>query len=172
MNRNSVLNQNEYARREVSNEESLLLEQCFCDFGWECLKKESLSGGKTQLYFRRERQEGAKKANKLNALQKDCEKLIRDVEHKRKYPSVPIAFITLIGGIAAVYFFITGIIAAVLGSFAAAGGFASAGCLLLLIACACNVAAPRLNGKARMKISGITEDISQMRKKARQLRGE
>ena len=84
MNRNSVFSKNEYARREVNNEESLLLEQCFCDFGWECLKKESLGGGKTQLYFRRERQEGAKKANKLNALQKDCEKLIRDVERKRK----------------------------------------------------------------------------------------
>ena len=166
MNRNISLCGNEYAKREVRNEESALMEQSFADFGWECVRQESAGSGKTVLYFRREKREG----KKLNDLQKECEKLIRDVERIRKSPSQLLSFVTLMSGIVAAYFLIIGIVAAILGSFAAAGGFGGAGLILLLLACLLTVAAPKVNGRAELQISGITENIYSMREKAKQLR--
>lgn len=167
MKGNTVLNGNEYARREVRSEESSLMEQSFTDFGWECVRQENLGGGKTALYFRREKS-GDKK--QLDALQKECEKLIRDVERIRKNPSELLSFATLMSGIVAAYFIITGIIAAILGGYIAAGGFAGAGLLLLLTACVLTIAAPGISGRAQLQIGGITENILHMREQAKKLR--
>ena len=90
MNRNVKLAGNEYAMREVCEEERKLTEDSFFDFGWECVRQESLGSGKTALYFRREREEN----KKLNGLQKECEKLIRDVERARKKPAAALSLVT------------------------------------------------------------------------------
>ena len=112
MKGNTGSNRNEAARREVRSEESSLMEQSFTDFGWECVRQENLGGGKTALYFRREKS-GDKK--QLDALQKECEKLIRDVARIRKIPSELLSFATLMVVILSAYFLITCIIAAILG---------------------------------------------------------
>ena len=106
----------------------------------------------------------------MDALQKECEKLIRDVERIRKNPSELLSFATLMSGIVAAYFIITGIIAAILGGYIAAGGFAGAGLLLLLTACVLTVAAPGISGRAQLQIGGITENILHMREQAKKLR--
>ena len=170
MNRNISLCGNEYAKREVRNEESALMEQSFADFGWECVRQESAGSGKTVLYFRREKREGKGEGKKLNDLQKECEKLIRDVERIRKSPSQLLSFVTLMSGIVAAYFLIIGIVAAILGSFAAAGCFGGAGLILLLLTCLLTVAAPKVNGRAELQISGITESIHSMCEQAKELR--
>ena len=70
----------------------------------------------------------------------------------------------------AAYFIITGIIAAILGGYIAAGGFAGAGLLLLLTASVLTVAAPGISGRAQLQIGGITENILHMREQAKKLR--
>ncbi len=166
MNRNVKLAGNEYAMREVCEEERKLTEDSFSDFGWECVRQESLGSGKTALYFRREREEN----KKLNGLQKECEKLIRDVERARKKPAAALSLVTLVSGIAAAYMLIAGIVAALLGAYAAAGGFAAAGLILLLLTTILTVSAPRVGVKAEAQICSLTKEVDMLRQKAKDIR--
>ena len=112
-----------YIKREVRDENALLTEESLKDLGWECTGREKLGAGKSALYFRRSREEEKEDA----ALQRECERLLKELDDLNKSSVGALPFLSLGAGIAAAYLLVTGLVCVLLGSFVLAGCLTGAG---------------------------------------------
>lgn len=152
-----------YIKREVRDENALLTEESLKDLGWECTGREKLGEGKSALYFRRSREEGKEDA----ALQRECERLLKELDDLNKSSVGALPFLSLGAGIAAAYLLVTGLVCVLLGSFVLAGCLTGAGLAALLLAGVSSAAGERAKSRAHESARGVEEELENLRRAAR-----
>lgn len=163
MNRNIRIGNMRYIKREVRDENAFLTEESLKDLGWECTGREKLGAGKSVLYFRRSREEEKGDA----ALQRECERLLKELDDLNKSSVGALPFLSLGAGIAAAYLLVTGLVCVLLGSFVLAGCLTGAGLAALLLAGVSSAAGERAKSRAHESARGVEEELENLRRAAR-----